>query len=952
MIDLARFSENQQEAITTLDKHLRIIACAGSGKTTTVAGKIAYLLDPGNNLGFKPENIIAFTYTEKAAGELKNKILDNVGSYRGMASMYIGTIHGWCLRALQENEYKYQNFTVLDDIKLKLFIDKYYDSVGMKDIFKLSNPSVSLRRFVDTSLFVKIMDIVRESEIKTGVSFPKNILDAKKKYEKTLIEKRYFDFSMIMEKALECLEKDSNLTIYIKNNLKYLIVDEYQDVNPLQEKLINKLQQISNCKLVVVGDDDQNIYQWRGSDNKYIINFKNKFKEGTVKTIPLSVNYRSSNGIIKLSEALISNNSRRIRGKKMESSNSQIFERGSDILYNRYDDVDAESEAIAQYIDDIIGVKFKEKSEAYRGLAFSDVAILLRTWNKANSIVQALEKRNIPYITAGVNQLFEMEEVQAALGIFNYLYGDIDANDLKERWLTIPHAKLLPEKLDFAISNLSKKNPNLENVKDNWEYSLQDIYWTFLGDAEIYEENFIDNTSKDKEFRSKERAEIIFFNLGKFSQVINDFEVINFNTTSPSFHLFSFLSFVTYVAKDYYPEGWINNPYKIPNAVQIMTIHQSKGLEFPCVIIPGMNQNYLPAKKRGGLNEWHFLDKNIIEEQSRYEGDEDREDERRLLYVALTRSQKYILLTQAPDLNNKLYKKESIFIQELNNAKIDSFPIMITDLKHRFDNDEKIKQRPKEKIKNITLDFTSLKDIFECPYRFKLISLFGFCYPLNQRMGVGRSFHNCLMEIHKEAKKGIYLNDEELDSLINRNTYFPYLTKSTQLNEPLYNKVKDNVVKYYHDNKDEFQNIEFVEQDIQYKIDNNILVVGRIDLIKKFGEFGNYETTIVEFKSDEDNADAPITKDQLKLYAIGHRELTGEIANYIMTYVIGKNCPKTPEKLYESDLEEIQQKIKDAVALIRDGKFDKTDIYKICNDNCYQIRLCRNRIVFHLNAKR
>lgn len=251
-----------------------------------------------------------------------------------------------------------------------------------------------------------------------------------------------------------------------------------------------------------------------------------------------------------------------------------------------------------------------------------------------------------------------------------------------------------------------------------------------------------------------------------------------------------------------------------------------------------------------------------------------------------------------------------------------------------------------------TLDFTSLKDIFECPYRFKLISLFGFCYPLNQRMGVGRSFHNCLMEIHKEAKKGIYLNDEELDSLINRNTYFPYLTKSTQLNEPLYNKVKDNVVKYYHDNKDEFQNIEFVEQDIQYKIDNNILVVGRIDLIKKFGEFGNYETTIVEFKSDEDNADAPITKDQLKLYAIGHRELTGEIANYIMTYVIGKNCPKTPEKLYESDLEEIQQKIKDAVALIRDGKFDKTDIYKICNDNCYQIRLCRNRIVFHLNAKR
>ncbi len=952
MISLDSFSESQQEAITIQDKHLRIIACAGSGKTTTVAGKVAYLLDPANGFGIKPENIIAFTYTEKAAGELKNKILNNVGQYRGMANMYIGTIHGWCLKSLQDNEYKYQSFSVLDDIKLKLFVDKNYDIIGMKEVTKLSNPSVCLRRFIDTSLFVRIMDIVRESEIRNGINFPKNILKAKKQYKETLLSKRYFDFSMIMEKALECLDDETNLTRSIKDNLKYLIVDEYQDVNPLQEKLINRLQEISDCKLVVVGDDDQNIYQWRGSNNKYIINFEDKFDKGEVKTIPLSVNFRSSEGVTKLSETLISNNLKRIPEKKMESFKTQIFERGNDILYNRYEDVDAENEAIAQYIDDIIGVKFKENGEDPRGIAFSDIAILLRTWNKASSIVKALERHNIPYITAGVNQLFEMDEVQAALGIFNYLYGDIDANELKEKWLNIPHTKVSVKKIDFAISKLAEKNPNIEKVKDNWEYSLQDIFWNFLGDAEVYEENFINNISKDIEIRSKERAEIVFFNLGKFSQVINDFESINFNSTSPSFHLFSFLSFITYVARDYYPEGWLNNPYKTPNAVQIMTIHQSKGLEFPCVIVPGLNQNYLPSKKRGGLNEWHFLDRNLIEEQSRYEGDEDKEDERRLLYVALTRSQKYLLLTQAPDLNNKLYKKESLFIPELTNAKINSFPIMITDLKHKFPDSDKIEQKPKEKIKNISLDFTSLKDIFDCPYRFKLISVFGFCYPLNQRMGVGKSFHNCLMEIHKEAKKGVILNADELKSLIDRHTHFPYLTRSTKLSQPLYDKVKNNVEEYYKDNLDEFKNIEFVEQEIQYKIDSNILVVGRIDLIKKIGESGHYETTIVEFKSDEDNADAPITKDQLKLYALGHRELTGEIANYIMTYVIGKNRPKTPERLYDKDLEEIQQKIKDAVALIRDEKFVKTNVSKICSENCYQIRLCCNRIKYNLKPKR
>lgn len=952
MIDLNNFSESQQEAITTNDKHLRIIACAGSGKTTTVAGKVAYLLDPMNGFDIKPENIIAFTYTEKAAGELKNKILNNVGQYRGMANMYIGTIHGWCLKSLQENEYKYQSFSVLDDIKLKLFVDKHYDVIGMKEVTKLSNPSVSLRRFIDTSLFVRIMDIVRESEIRNGVEFPRNILTAKNKYQDTLISKRYFDFSMIMEKALECLKDDTNLAKSIKANLKYLIVDEYQDVNPLQEKLINRLKEISGCKLIVVGDDDQNIYQWRGSNNKYIIDFENKFDKDEVKTIPLSVNYRSSEGITKLSETLISNNQKRIQDKKMESHNSQFFKRGTDILYNRYQDIEEENEAIANYIDDILGVKFKENNEDERGIAFSDVAILLRTWNKASSIVKALEEHNIPYITAGVNQLFEMEEVQAALAIFYYLYEDIDNLELKKKWLNIPHIKISPDKIDFAISKLSEKNPDIEKVKDNWEYSLQDIFWNFLNDAEVYEENFVNDSSQELEFRTKERAEIIFFNLGKFSQVINDFETINFNSTSPSFHLFSFLSFITYVAKDYYPEGWLNNPYKTPNAVQIMTIHQSKGLEFPCVVVPGLNHNYLPSKKRGGLSEWHFLDRALIDEQSRYEGDDDKEDERRLLYVALTRSQKYLLLTQAPDLNNKLYKKESQFIPELTNAKVNSFPVMVTDLRHKFPASEKIEQKPKEKVKNISLDFTSLKDIFECSYRFKLISVFGFCYPLNQRMGVGRSFHNCLMEIHKEAKKGVRLTEDELKTLIDRQTHFPYLTKSTKLSQPLYDKVKNNVEDYYKENLDEFKNIEFVEQEIQYKIDKNILVVGRIDLIKKIGDAGYYETTIVEFKSDEEDADAPITKDQLKLYALGHRELTGETANYIMTYVIGKNRSKTPEKLYDDDLEQIQQKIKDAVGLIRDEEFVRTDESNICVENCYQIRLCSNRIKYNIKPKR
>lgn len=545
-----------------------------------------------------------------------------------------------------------------------------------------------------------------------------------------------------------------------------------------------------------------------------------------------------------------------------------------------------------------------------------------------------------------------MDEIKASLGIFNYLYGDIDKTELEQLWLNILGSNYPIEKLREAISQLDLKNPKIEAVKENWEYSLQDIFWNFLSNTEITEETFVDSSTSELRIRTTQKAEIIFFNFGKFSQVINDFETINFNSSGPSFHLFSFLSFVTYVAKDYYPEGWMNNPYRTPNAVQIMTIHQSKGLEFPVVIIPGLNHNYLPSKKKGGLNEWHFLDRSLIKEQYRYEGDPDKEDERRLLYVALTRSQKYLLLTQAPDLRNQLYKKESEYIQELNNAKIGSLPILVTDLKQTFSNLVKQDQSPKEKVKNISLDFTSLKDIFDCPYRFKLISVFGFCYPLNQRMGVGKSFHNCLMEIHKEAKIGKQFSKDKLNELIDRQTHFPYLTKSTKLQQPLYDKVKNNVEAYYEDNKEEFKNIEFVEQEIQYKVDKNILIVGRIDLIKKVSEAGIYETTIVEFKSDEDSADAPITKDQLRLYALGHRELTGEIANYIMTYVIGKNRSKTPEKLYEEDLTKIEDKIKLSVNLIRDEHFITTTDINICKESCHQIRLCASRLKNNLKPRR
>ncbi len=948
------YSDKQKEIIKENNKNLRVIACAGSGKTRTIVGKINYLLLKEKSLNLLPENILAFTFTEKAANELKSRsIKDLENRVTGIADMFIGTIHGWCLNKLQYYKSDFQKFTVLDEIKLKIFVDKYYEQIGMKDVVKISNKQ-PMRRFLETSIFLNIMNHLREFNIANNNS--KNLKTALDKYTNVLKTKKYFDFSMILTETLKELENiNSELSIYVREKIKYLFVDEYQDINPIQNKLINQIQKLSNCKLIVVGDDDQNIYEWRGSNNKYIIELDTKYRNEEFKSFTLDENYRSSEGIVTLASTLIQNNQNRIKDKKMISANNQLYEKDKDILFQEFSNIEEENESIASYIKQIRGIPFSDNDEENRGLDYSDICILIRKWDKATSISAILDRYDIPYITSGVNELFNTSEIKAALGIFQLLHGIITEKELKQLWINVFKTKDLEYKLNdkklseaiiFVKEYYEKFSKESKTGKVNRAFSIQNVFWDFLNITEINEETFI---SEGKNF-TKIKSEIIFFNFGKFSQVINDFEEINFNSSEASFHLFSFLSFIKYVATDYYPEGWISNNYKTPNAVQIMTVHQSKGLEFPVVIIPGMNQNYFPSRKKGGVSEKHFLPEYINLEIEEFKKDTSIEDERRLLYVAITRSQKYLLITRAPDLNNRLYKKSSSFLSELPKSnKI----IQPNDISSLFNEIIKIQPSHKERLEDIQIDFTTVKDFFECPYRFKLVTLYGFCFPLNQRMGLGKSFHNCLLDFHKRIKKEEDLNSPRaLLKLIQNQEHFPYIGGSKKLKRSMHKIIRNNIYDYCMENIGEGKNIEFIEQDIQYSIDKNILLIGRIDLIKKRKENNTFETTIIEFKSKDDPHTSKITPEQLKMYALGHKELTGEKADYIMTYTIGENKQGFPIPINENDLEDIKLKIKLCVDDIKASKYNYTKENDKSNcEECYQNRLCVKQKEYNVKRK-
>jgi DNA helicase-2/ATP-dependent DNA helicase PcrA len=599
----------------------------------------------------------------------------------------------------------------------------------------------------------------------------------------------------------------------------------------------------------------------------------------------------------------ITNNTQRLP-KEMKAKGFQAYDRG-DILYNQFESVEEENEFIVTSIRNLRGVTFQDSEGSEpRGLDYSDFVILIRKWKKAHAIIEALQQADIPFIVTGVNNLFQRLEIQAAKSIFEFLQDTIDRNVLKHYWTELC-ASINTASLDQAIDKLIKKKPNEHTYYER--FNIQEIYMDFLEDAGVTEDLFADGSGRSNSGYHNE--EIIFYNLGMFSQIMRDFETVYF-MTKPTYKLTTFLNFLRYSAEGYYPEGWLNNNYKTPNAVQIMTVYQSKGLEYPVVFIPGLNKNYLPTSQPTGKQVWHFLDRKLIKGVERYFPHE--EDERRLMYVAITRSKKYLLVSRAPD--GRMQGKESVFGTEVRRSEY-------VFSNARRDYSERQKDTPKSSVElpNISLNFSLLKAFFDCPYSFKFWTFYGFQPPLGARMGYGSAIHNSLMELHRELLDGNQIPKEAIPDLLSRHINFPYATDT--VTSDMTDRANRAVEIYYEKNEKEFNEIEFAEKEIQIDLGDGILVNGKMDLIKKKNLDGTVEKTIIDFKSTEDAQAYHATIDQLQLYALGYKELTGENADFLQIYNLDTNDAYKNE-LTVSDLDNMKEKIIYAANEIRNNHLD------------------------------
>jgi DNA helicase-2/ATP-dependent DNA helicase PcrA len=606
---ISKLNPQQQEAVLCTEGPLLILAGAGSGKTGTMTHRIAHLI---LDKGVSPWNILAVTFTNKAAGEMRERVESLVSG--GARGMWIMTFHALCLRILrmhpEDAGYK-PDFVIYDPTDQKVVVKAAVRSLELDD--KKFAPNYVLSVISDCKGKGKrAADFAAEGQ---NTYIHNSLADIYGIYEATLKRNNAMDFDDLIVNAVSLLERHPDILDQYRQRFRYIMVDEYQDTDQMQYRLI-KLLAAAHKNLCVVGDDDQCIYQWRGADISNILGFEHDFKGA--KVIKLEQNYRSNANILNGANAVIGNNPSR-KHKKLWTA----LPDGDLIRFESTYDEKEEARYIAREIA-------KGESE---GRDYRDFAILYRTNAQSRTFEEAFSAARIPYRVLGGVRYYDRKEIKDMLSYMRLVMNRADDVSLT-RIINEPKrgvgAKTLARITAFAASRGESLFEMLteEDVLDSLsvraragvvelvaavlKYTDGDFKISEIYDGLMVETGYLKSLEEQGTVEADGRIE----NLLEFKTVILDYE-----REDPQITLADFLEKVTLIAD-------IDNHDSSENAVTLMTLHSAKGLEFPVVFMPGMEDGLFPSARTvetpGGV-----------------------EEERRLCYVGMTRAMEKLYLTRA-----------------------------------------------------------------------------------------------------------------------------------------------------------------------------------------------------------------------------------------------------------------------------------------------------------------
>lgn len=369
--------------------------------------------------------------------------------------------------------------------------------------------------------------------------------------------------------------------------------------------------------------------------------------------------------------------------------------------------------------------------------------------------------------------------------------------------------------------------------------------------------------------------------------------------------------------------------YAMPEAVTLTTVHQAKGMQWPAAFLPCLRANRFPAKRQGGLGLFHVIPETAIGDADRYRGTLD--DETRLFYVAVTRAQKYLMVSFSPG-SSRLYGKRSAFFdhcaaqQWFSTRDLGVLPDVA-----------RLEPRARHETPNVTLSFSELKYLFECPYQFKLRFLYGFNPPLHEALGYGKGLHDALAEVHKRAISGDLASLAEAEELVARHLHTPYAYP--ELKATLRRAAVAAIQRYLREHETDLERTVHSEKQIQVHVAPGITVDGRIDLIRRLD---TNELAIVDFKSTARAQDEDVTRDQLHVYAVGYQELTGERADLIEVLNLDEEGKTVREEVEDPLLVGVRARIKDAGESLRDNELPRLELWSEQCGKCDLAELCRD----------
>lgn len=631
-------NDRQKEAVLHTEGPLLILAGAGSGKTRVLTHRIAYMIEEKEVF---PNNILAITFTNKAANEMKERVGSLVGDK--IEDIWIGTFHSICVRILRMNINKIgydRSFTIYDTADQKTLI---------KECIKEQN--------VDKEMFKEktILGII--SSLKDKMKGPDTYIKANEGnyynetvgkiydlYEKKLRKNNALDFDDLILKTIQLLRTNPDVLEFYQRKFRYIFVDEYQDTNKAQYELI-KLFSERYKNLCVVGDDDQSIYGWRGADIRNILDFEKDFPDA--KIIKLEQNYRSTKNILTVANSIIKNNNER-KNKKLWTDNID----GSPVILNKAFDERDEANFVAETIRELVDSGKHKPSEC---------AILYRTNAQSRSFEEVFMRRNISYKIVGGLKFYDRKEIKDIIAYLRLIQNPVDDISFR-RVINVPkrgigaatiekienYASQTGESLYSAILDV-EDIPGLSKRATNNLTKFTDMINKFIAMKEVMDlkdfiEEVVNDTGYINELEKEDTIEATtrIENLKEFISVAIDFEMINEEGT-----LEDFLADISLLSD-------VDNMEEADESVTMLTVHSAKGLEFPVVFLVGMEEGLFPMGRA-------------------LDSESELEEERRLCYVAVTRAEEVLYITYAnlrTIYGNTTYSSPSRFLKEMPRAII------------------------------------------------------------------------------------------------------------------------------------------------------------------------------------------------------------------------------------------------------------------------------------------